>query len=155
MIRSKVKPMQRDIIDDLKFVPQTHRPLHEARIGREFQMTVTILAFFAACVVARYELPEESVIFLSCFSPYDVCILLAFAGLVVIATLNLIGSMQANRMNQKLAERAEDIILQDLKVKGVDLPTPIGHPNKARWLWQLIIIVAGALIAAILIIVPL
>lgn len=147
-------PLSRDIVDDLTFVSQTNRPIHEARIGREFQMTVAMLTFFAACVVARYEIPVGAPIFQARFSLYDICVVLAFTGLVVVAIVNLVGSMRANKQNQKLAECAEDLVLQDLLDRGVKLPLPQGHPNKARWIWQLVIIIAGAVIAAVLIIVP-
>jgi hypothetical protein len=54
-------------------------------------------------------------------------------------------SRSANRINQGLAENAEDTMRRILERAGVTgLEDPQDHPARNRWLWEAAIILIGA-----------
>lgn len=161
-----------DLIAALKHLSTTHRQAHESRIGREFQLVITMLTFFVLCVAAKFAGhiqatgPLFKKILTISLSGFDFAIWLAFIILTFAACKYLSGSAQANRKNQAIAEAAEEGI--ELCVKGkdaatitVDLDKLIKsreselenrsvHPCRGRWKLEASIIAVGAFLAALL-----
>jgi len=143
--------MTKDEQDALVFLSQTHRSLHEQRIKRSFKIIVSTLTFFVLCVATKFaadtRLPtgEDS---------FNAVVWITFMALSVGAAIDFWGSRGANKINQGIAEKAEDAIiayLADKKVMVLSpsiLPPSNGNPRKMTWFWEMLIVLGGAAASA-------
>lgn len=139
-----------DTLNALIFISRTHRNIHSKRISQEFKLTVTILTFYMLSVKFVLSAPNYFDIRNCCL---ESLIWLIFIFIAVIAFIYLKGSAEANNINQKIAENAENEIMKSLKNDSIDVnlyPHDYGaHPNKDRWLLQTLIIFAIGVLSAI------
>jgi hypothetical protein len=147
-------------LEALTSLSRTHRSLHEERVKREFALVIAMVTFYTAAIALRYSAAEKL--------PLDNWIfrlgaVLYFGVLACAAGIYLHGSARANDYNQRIAENAEDKIVEILSSAGINLlhevqrPTVTKdsteevrkHPNRYRWRWQISIVVFAAIFAAI------
>lgn len=133
---SKAKPT----LDALKYLADRHRSLHQSRIDKEFHLVISMLTLYAIAIGARFstDLPKHSGFFV-------VCVWVALLTVAVAASVYLQQSASANRINQKAAERLEDMILPIFD----EFEIPSGHPGAQRWMLQVLIVMLGAMITAV------
>jgi len=124
----------------LKFLSDRHRNLHQERIAKEFKLVVTTLTFFVLSVGAKYtgRCPTDKDVF-------DYCVWGGFLALALVAFVYLWQSKKANRLNQKAAEWLEDKIIDVFKEASIGKNN---HPCKARWFFEALIILVGAIVSA-------
>jgi hypothetical protein len=131
--------MTPDEFKQAKFIVETHRGIHEERKKKEFKIVLTTLTFYAASVAAvlskRFTLDcPKLVFFISTF--------LVLAGA---ASVYFSSSAGANEVNlKKLAQPAEDLIL-----KSLNIDPPKCNPMRWMWVWQAVVIWAGAILASV------
>ncbi len=147
--------ISQQVLDALKAVSETYHASHERRVGHELQVVIACLAFFAAGVATRLStgFDTSSATFLPC-----VCA--AFLALCCIATTYLATSAGSNKLDLAKARAADSDILdylnqvpcsairQCLTSQGNQRPSP----SQNRWIWEVIIVWSGALLAAFLMI---
>ena len=134
-------------LDALRHLAESNRTLHGQRIDREFSVVTATLGFYGGLVALTYTVTSvpDNALFLG-------VVWLISLGLAFLVFLYLEGSGRANNANQAAAEWAEDTIARILEVSGIPgFPIPEGHPNRYRWLWEVLIVVAGAIVSAALI----
>lgn len=142
------KRLDKDIIEDLKFISQTNRSLHEQRIADEIKIVITTITLYVLSVGAKIsagnKFPENC--------SFNTCVWFVFLILPIAVSFYLIGSDRANNINQKTAETAEDEIIAFIKKNNIDFPNMRGkHPNKHRvWLYIFVIFLV-AIVSAIII----
>jgi len=129
----------------LKYLSTTHRALHKERMTRSFRIVVTALTFYTLSVAAALSKETQ----LPTFASFD-CLVWAF--FLVVASFvawDSYASGKANEWNQRAAQAAEDSLIDDL---GSLYKKPTSdNPRRQAWLWEVIIIFAGAVNAAIVI----
>jgi uncharacterized membrane protein YfcA len=133
------------VINTLISLSQTHRRIHADRIKRELQVVIATLGFYAAGIALKFSekgLPEASI--------FKTAVWIGFGFLAVAAFIYLRGSKRANAINQNAAHAAEGTLVALLNARGglQDYPTPSGQPAKLRWLWEILVILFGALLSA-------
>jgi hypothetical protein len=138
--------MTKDEQDALVFLSQTHRSLHEQRIKRSFKIIVSTLTFFVLCVAAKFaadtKLPTSE-------ASFKAVVWITFIALWGVAAINFWGSRGANMINQDIAQKAEDAIITHLADKKlIVLSPPNRNPRKMAWLWEMLIVLGGAVASA-------
>ena len=130
-------------LEALRHLAEANRVLHRQRIDREFSVVTATLAFYAGLVALTYTLsPTPSPLFV-------VAVWLVTLGLAFVVFMYLDGSGRANDVNQTAAEWAEDTIAQLVGDSGIrGFPIPRGHPNQFRWVWEALVVIVGAIVAA-------
>ncbi len=139
LMDDKESPKDYDF-EALKFLSKTHRNLHQERIAKEFKLVITTLTFFVISVGAKCAelLPTDKDVF-------DYCVWGGFLALAFVAFVYIWQSSKANKLNQKAAEWVEDKIIDVFKEAVIGKNS---HPCKARWLFEALIILVGAIISA-------
>lgn len=131
----------------LRSLSQTHRSIHGERARRELQIVITTLGFYAAAVSFKLtrNVPADHI--------FKWSVLGSIIGLAIAACVYLRLSSAASRINQDIAEGAENAmhrLVVRAGVSGLDMPS--GRPARFRWLWESGIVVLGAFVAALIII---
>lgn len=135
------------VAEALRGLSGTNRTLHGQRIDREFSVVTATLALYGGTVALTYTLSP-----LLPSTPFLPIIWFTFVGLAFLVLLYLDGSRRANEGNQIAAEWAEDTLAAILGHSGArGFPIPTGHPNRYRWIWEVVVVITGALISAYLI----
>jgi hypothetical protein len=132
----------KEIIDSLKFMSQTHRGQLNERRRHELRVFFTALTFYVLAGAMRFSehFPEK----LSCL--FKVVIWLGFLLLAVVSSAFLWFIHNASYSNKTIAERAEDAIGSFAKGEEtkIDLfAKPFLGRTKfkwANWVWQLVAI---------------
>ncbi|MEW5816876.1 MAG: hypothetical protein AB1798_15955 [Spirochaetota bacterium] len=130
----------KDRLEALKFISQTHRSLHDQRRKAELQAFFTSATFYALIGAAKFTgrltIPDTNRgVFL-----FGAWVLLFAVALV--SSLYLWGLHAANTVNRRFAEQAEDQIMDALDLKK---PEGAGAPLANTRIWQIAMIVILAL----------
>ncbi len=131
-------------LDALRHLAEANRTLHRQRIDREFSVVTATLGFYGGLVALTYTVTRvpDNALFLG-------AVWLVSLGLAFLVFLYLDGSGRANTANQTAAEWAEDTMAKMLGDSGIlGFPIPKGHPNRYRWVWEVLVVVAGAIASA-------
>lgn len=131
----------------LRSLSQTHRSIHGDRARRELHIVITTLGFYAAAAGFKltHGVPTDHI--------FKWSVLGSMVGLAIAACVYLWLSHSASRINQDIAEGAENAmhrLVVRAGVSGWDIPS--GRPARFRWLWESGIVILGAFVAALIII---
>jgi hypothetical protein len=132
--------MDKDRQDALIFLSQTHRALHERRIQRSFRIVISTLTLLGICVAAKFAAdsnwPKDDMLF-------DFLVWVVFLGIWWLVLKDFSSSRDANNINQTIAQDAEDLIIDDLKISK-----PKQNPRQKVWLWETMVVSLGVFASA-------
>ena len=104
-------------IEHLKFISETNRTLHNQRVRHELQVVIASVTFYVASLGFKLAKPN---MFPTSFWG-KIWVLVGFFVLAWTVFLYMRGSANANERNQKAAMNAEDLIVDLLKNRPVDV----------------------------------
>lgn len=143
------------ILDALKFISQTHRAMFEQRLQRATKLIFSTITFYLLGVGARFGVQTSPSMDTALHQPMvRFVIWVLFLGLAVFAAIALRNSGRADLVNRRIAERAENGIIDILHANGVQiLPSTERHsnPNSLDLMWKAMIILFFAVGSAAII----
>ncbi len=151
----------KDRLDYLKFISQTHRSQFDERRKYEWRIVFTTLSFYVLCIATVYggKVTLPSGLF------FKVAVWVIFLALAILVSTFLSSLHTANNINKTFAERAENAIADVLNgktIKQLFLFSPVEFKVSWRdlfnddisgiwaWRWQVIILLFFAVVSATL-----
>lgn len=141
----------KEVVDCLKFLSQTHRSLHDQRRKCDFEVLIATISFYVIAVAGRF----SGKITIPTSEKFVALVWIACVGLSVVASAFLWRLHTANRKNMKLAMSAEDALINILSKIEVNIEKPPSENSSScgfhfGWFWQSLILVIFAIECSLL-----
>ncbi|MDD5050956.1 MAG: hypothetical protein PHV93_04460 [Candidatus Pacebacteria bacterium] len=138
-------------IDSLKFMSETHRRELSERRRYEFKIVITVITFYVLAGASRFT--GEFPVSLPCW--FKVILWSAFLILVVVSSIFLRSVHNANYANKSIAERSESAIEALINGEDIKKINLFGKPFAAegiKWtnlVWEVVAIILFAFASAV------
>jgi drug/metabolite transporter (DMT)-like permease len=140
------------MLDALKFVSETYHRSHERRVAHELQVVIACLTFFAASAATTLSKGDSA----AHWKAFFWWALLVYAVLCGGAAWYFKTSAESNTLDLGKARAADNEILEYLQrvpcqriVRAASEPQQ--RPTEKRWIWNIVAVVVGAVLALLLI----
>jgi hypothetical protein len=121
-------------IDALKFIAQTHREIFAQRVARSYKLIVWVCTFYLLAIAGRYGTYGGKSVEQALVSPLVVALIWAvFLALSGFTAFILWRSLHADKMNQAIAQSAENAILDLVAHRQELLPKEKRNTNVNRY----------------------
>ena len=136
--------IDKDRLDALKFISETHRTLRDQRRKSQLQVFYTTLSFYGLLTISKFS--NKINISEGNRDLFNVVTWVFIIIVAIFSSIYLIGLHTANAVNRDLAQNAEKEILE---MVGLQSPTNAGKTIAKDRYWQIIIMITFSVVAGI------